>query len=44
MLKTGSKAPEFVLANDEGKETSLSELLEDGPLILYFYRPAKFSG
>ena len=42
MLKPGSKAPEFVLLNDEGEETSLSDLLQDGPLILYFY-PADFT-
>ncbi len=42
MLKPGAKAPEFVLANDEGGETSLSDLLRDGPLILYFY-PADFT-
>jgi peroxiredoxin Q/BCP len=42
MLEVGSKAPEFVLANDNGGETSLTDLLEDGPLILYFY-PADFT-
>ena len=42
MLEAGSKAPEFVLENDEGGETSLTELLDAGPLILYFY-PADFT-
>ena len=42
MLEIGSKAPEFVLPDDEGAETSLSDLLNDGPLILYFY-PADFT-
>jgi peroxiredoxin Q/BCP len=42
MLKIGAKAPEFVLANDKGGKTSLSELLQDGPLVLYFY-PADFT-
>ena len=42
MLDVGSKAPEFVLPDDEGDETSLSDLLKDGPLILYFY-PADFT-
>ena len=42
MLKIGAKAPEFVLANDRGGETSLSELLRNGPLVLYFY-PADFT-
>jgi peroxiredoxin Q/BCP len=42
MLKAGSKAPEFVLQNDKGAETTLTDLLENGPLILYFY-PADFT-
>ena len=42
MLKAGEKAPEFVLENDRGEETSLTDLLKNGPLILYFY-PADFT-
>ena len=42
MLDVGSRAPEFLLSNDQGGETSLSDLLIDGPLILYFY-PADFT-
>ena len=42
MLKPGDKAPEFVLADDENVDTSLTDLLQDGPLILYFY-PADFT-
>ncbi|MCG8370745.1 MAG: peroxiredoxin [Proteobacteria bacterium] len=42
MLKAGARAPEFVLPNDEGGETSLTDLLKHGPLILYFY-PADFT-
>jgi peroxiredoxin Q/BCP len=42
MLKTGSNAPEFTLPDDQGVATSLRTLLEDGPLILYFY-PADFT-
>ncbi len=42
MLDVGSKAPEFILPNEEGTETSLTDLLADGPLILYFY-PADFT-
>ena len=42
MLEAGAKAPEFVLLNDEGAETSLTNLLQDGPLVLYFY-PADFT-
>lgn len=42
MLKAGDKAPEFVLPDESGRETSLSDLLKEGPLILYFY-PADFT-
>ena len=42
MLEVGAKAPEFVLNSHEGVDSSLSDLLQDGPLILYFY-PADFT-
>jgi peroxiredoxin Q/BCP len=42
MLDAGSRAPDFMLQSHEGIDTSLSELLQDGPLILYFY-PADFT-
>ena len=42
MLKPGSNAPEFVLPDDSGNDVSLLDLLEAGPLILYFY-PADFT-
>lgn len=42
MLSAGSKAPEFILTSHEGIDTSLTDLLENGPLILYFY-PADFT-
>lgn len=42
MLKIGSKAPEFVLPDSDGNDTALSDLLQNGPLILYFY-PADFT-
>lgn len=42
MLENGSEAPEFVLTSHLGVATSLSELLQTGPLILYFY-PADFT-
>lgn len=42
MLQAGAKAPEFVLPDDRGGETTLSDLLQNGPLILYFY-PADFT-
>ena len=42
MLAKGSVAPEFELADQSGRVRTLSELLSDGPLILYFY-PAHFT-
>jgi len=42
MLDVGSRAPEFILPDDKGVETSLTDLIENGPLILYFY-PADFT-
>lgn len=34
----GDKAPEFRLPNVKGGDTTLSELLESGPVVLSFYR------
>ena len=42
MLKPGTRAPEFLLPDDEGDDVGLSALLQNGPLILYFY-PADFT-
>ena len=42
MLKPGSKAPEFILPNENGEEVSLTDILETGPIVLYFY-PADFT-
>lgn len=42
MLEVGSRAPEFVLPDNKGDDVSLSDLLQKGPLILYFY-PADFT-
>jgi thioredoxin-dependent peroxiredoxin len=42
MLAKGSPAPDFVLKDHFGREQSLTALLGDGPLILYFY-PADFT-
>ena len=41
MLKPGTKAPDFSVSDGDGR-VSLAELLQDGPLILYFY-PADFT-
>lgn len=42
MLKPGDRAPEFTLPDQDGRDRSLTSLLGDGPLILYFY-PADFT-
>lgn len=42
MLKIGDRAPEFSLADQEGRQVTLAQLLRDGPLVLYFY-PADFT-
>lgn len=42
MLTAGSRAPDFELPDESGGQVSLSALLADGPLILYFY-PADFT-
>jgi len=42
MLKPGERAPEFTLPDQDSRERSLTSLLGDGPLILYFY-PADFT-
>jgi thioredoxin-dependent peroxiredoxin len=42
MLQVGTRAPEFTLPDEDGRDTSLSTLLNRGPVILYFY-PADFT-
>ena len=42
MLANGSLAPDFDLADQDGRRQTLSSLLAEGPLILYFY-PADFT-
>jgi len=42
MLTAPARAPEFILQDDQGTDTSLTDLLRSGPLILYFY-PADFT-
>lgn len=42
MLKRGDRAPEFTLTDQDGNAVTLSSLLTDGPLLLYFY-PADFT-
>ena len=42
MLAVGARAPEFTLPDQDGRDTSLTTLLNRGSLILYFY-PADFT-
>ena len=42
MLKEGSRAPSFTGTDQAGKRIDLAELLEAGPVLLYFY-PADFT-
>ena len=42
MVGVGTRAPEFTLPDQDGRDMSLSTLLNRGPLILYFY-PADFT-
>jgi peroxiredoxin Q/BCP len=42
MLKPGDLAPEFILPDENGDQVALTQLLQEGPLILYFY-PADFT-
>jgi peroxiredoxin Q/BCP len=42
MLEIAEKAPQFTLPDQTGKPVSLDGLLENGPLVMYFY-PADFT-
>ena len=42
MLKTGERAPEFTLPDDTGRDRSLTDFLNAGATVLYFY-PADFT-
>ncbi|HEX3848195.1 MAG TPA: peroxiredoxin [Steroidobacteraceae bacterium] len=42
MIKTGERAPEFTLPDDTDKDRSLTQLLSEGAIVLYFY-PADFT-
>jgi peroxiredoxin Q/BCP len=42
MLNTGERAPEFTLPDDTGKDRSLTDFLNSGATVLYFY-PADFT-
>ena len=38
VLKTGDRAPEFSLSDQEDNLVRASDLLSDGPLVVSFYR------
>jgi thioredoxin-dependent peroxiredoxin len=42
MLAVGARAPEFTLPDQDGRDVSLTTLLNGGPLVLFFY-PADFT-
>ncbi|MGA2186902.1 MAG: peroxiredoxin [Steroidobacteraceae bacterium] len=42
MLNAGERAPEFTLPDDAGKDRSLTDFLNAGAIVLYFY-PADFT-
>ena len=37
-VKVGNQAPDFSLQDGSGKEITLKELLDQGPIVLSFYR------
>jgi len=39
-LKEGDKAPDFTLPDQDGNDVRLYDLLEQGPVVLYFYPKA----
>lgn len=43
-MNLGDKAPDFKLADETGNPRSLSEFLEKGPVVLYFYPAALTPG
>lgn len=44
MLRTGDQAPDITLADQNGRDVSLGQLLQDGPVVLFFYPKAMTSG
>ena len=42
-MDTGDVVPDFTATLDDGSTASLSSLLEDGPIVLFFY-PKAFTG
>jgi peroxiredoxin Q/BCP len=44
MLSSGDQAPDFTLSDQTGTQVSLSGLLADGPVVLFFYPKAMTTG
>jgi peroxiredoxin Q/BCP len=43
-MQAGDTAPDFSLADDTGTTRTLSELLANGPVVLFFYPLASSGG
>jgi peroxiredoxin Q/BCP len=43
-MKVGDKVEDFTLEDQNGQPVTLSGLLENGPLVVYFYIKAMTSG
>jgi peroxiredoxin Q/BCP len=43
-MKPGDLAPDFTLPDQDGTERKLSDLLNDGPVVLFFYPAALSTG
>lgn len=39
-LKVGDRAPDFTLADTEGRQVTLSQALQQGPVVLFFFPKA----
>jgi peroxiredoxin Q/BCP len=44
VLKPGDQAPDFELSDENGEPRKLSTLLQDGPVVLFFYPAAMTAG
>lgn len=44
VLRVGDRAPDFTLPDQDGTPVTLSSLLADGPVVVYFYPAAMTSG
>lgn len=43
-MQIGAKVPDFELPDQRGDSVALSDLLAQGPLVVYFYIKAKTPG